>query len=167
MSAASPVADTTTTASRASSSSSSSPPAAPQGATKESTRICAHAPATLVPAKLSFTPQFERKHPELLGLFRRAMMAKPGSKWQQSTGTSADAAKGCSIIDKLRDCQAFLRQVRRLPHSSGLHATYLDNRATLRKTPLSRYGRPAAGTRKQAPMAGRKHVCEPSPGVVA
>jgi hypothetical protein len=89
-------------------------PSASKGATSSE-----HVPAMLTPAKLHFPPDFCRKHPRLVQKFRSAI-AHAGSQWHETCAT----APGCTVVGRLRECQTFLQQARRLRPAAGVHVSF-------------------------------------------
>ncbi len=95
-----------------------------------------YTPANTVPTKLSFSPEFLKKHRALSRAFQ-TICAESGSKWQ-----IVPAGKAANVqISRLHECKAFLQKARRLPLLSGVGSN-LAAKPSLYRGPLSRFGRP-------------------------
>ena len=98
-----------------------------------------HAPAIHNDAKMHFTADFCRKHPQVLKVFR-GLIAKQSSKWVEACTVEPK----CTVISCLQECQAFLQKVRHFPRAAGVHASFLAESPETAARTLSRFGRPSA-----------------------
>ena len=127
-----------------------------------SPQVATHVPAILTPAKIYISEEFSRKHVRLQKAFRAAF-AKSGSQWKAASVEE----RGCTKVSGLKECQAFLQKIRRLPQVAGVHATYLAKTAVLQGD-LSRYGNPATQKKRvgtgarlnsSGPLANPRGAC--------